>query len=59
MRSTVLVRAVSAYAFSQLSLFHKVTNSILQIDNHIMDLQQKLGVLGGQIFNLDNSLCWV
>jgi two-component system sensor histidine kinase GlrK len=36
------VVAVSAYAFSQLSLFHKVTDSILQIDNHMRDSQQKL-----------------
>ena len=55
MRPTILVRmvigylgifipmvAVSAYAFLQLSLFHKVTDGILQIDNHMRDLGQKL-----------------
>ncbi len=55
MRPTILVRmvigylaifipvvAVSAYAFSQLSLFHKVTDGILQIDNQMRDLGQKL-----------------
>jgi two-component system sensor histidine kinase GlrK len=56
MRPTILVRmvigylaifipvvAVSAYAFSQLSLFHKVTDDILQIDNRMRDLGQELG----------------
>src|SRR5512143_1834039 len=56
MRPTILVRmvigylaifvpvvAVSAYAFSQLSLFHTVTGGILQIDNRMRDLEQKLG----------------
>ena len=55
MRSTILVRmvigylaifipvaAVSAYAISQLSLFRKVTDGILQVDNRMKDLQQKL-----------------
>ena len=55
MRPTILVRmvigylaifipvvAVSAYAFSQLALFRKVTGSILQIDNRMRDLDQKL-----------------
>jgi len=32
------VVAVSAYAFSQLSLFHKVIGGILQIDNRMRDL---------------------
>ncbi len=36
------VVAVSAYAFSQLALFRKVTDDILQIDNRMKDLQQKL-----------------
>ena len=36
------VVAVSAYAFSQLALFRKVTGGILQIDNRMGDLQQKL-----------------
>jgi len=36
------VVAVSAYAFSQLALFHRVTGGILQIDNRMRDLQQKL-----------------
>ena len=56
MRPTILARmvigylaifipvvAVSAYAFSQLSLFHKVTDSILLVDNRMSDLGQKLG----------------
>ncbi len=56
MRLTIIVRmvigylaifipvvAVSAYAFSQLSLFHKVTDGILQIDNHMRELGQELG----------------
>ncbi len=38
----VPVVAVSAYAFSQLALFHKVTDSILEIDNRTKDLGQKL-----------------
>jgi len=38
----VPVVAVSAYAFSQLALFRKVTGGILQIDNRMGDLQQKL-----------------
>lgn len=55
MRPTIFVRmvigylaifipvvAVSAYAFSQLALFRKVTGGILQIDNRMKDLQQKL-----------------
>ncbi|HRR41415.1 MAG TPA: HAMP domain-containing sensor histidine kinase [Syntrophales bacterium] len=55
MRSTILVRmvigylaifipvaAVSAYAISQLSLFRKVTDDILRVDNRMKDLQQKL-----------------
>lgn len=36
------VVAVSVYAFSQLSLFGKVTGRILQIDNRMRDLEQKL-----------------
>ncbi len=36
------VLAVSAYGFSQLALFHRVTGDILQVDNHMRDLQQKL-----------------
>jgi len=36
------VAAVSAYAISQLSLFRKVTDGILQVDNRMKDLQQKL-----------------
>jgi two-component system sensor histidine kinase GlrK len=55
MRPTILIRmvigylaifipvvAVSAYAFSQLSLFHHVTEGILQVDNRMRDLEQKL-----------------
>ena len=55
MRPTIFVRmvigylaifipvvTVSAYAFSQLALFRKVTGGILQIDNRMGDLQQKL-----------------
>ena len=38
----VPVVAVSAYAFSQLALFHRVTDDVLQIDNRMRDLQQKL-----------------
>jgi len=36
------VVAVSAYAYSQLALFGKVTGHILQIDNRMRDLEQKL-----------------
>lgn len=36
------VVAVSAYAFSQLALFHKVTGDILQIHTRMRDLEQKL-----------------
>jgi two-component system, NtrC family, sensor histidine kinase GlrK len=36
------VVAVSAYTFSKLALFRKVTGDILQIDNRMRDLQQKL-----------------
>jgi len=36
------VAAVSAYAFSQLSLFKEATNDILQIDERLRDLAQKL-----------------
>ncbi|OPY68860.1 MAG: Alkaline phosphatase synthesis sensor protein PhoR [Syntrophorhabdaceae bacterium PtaU1.Bin034] len=56
MKPTILVRmifgylaifipvvAVSAYTFSQLSLFSKVTGGILQFDHHMRDLGQKLG----------------
>lgn len=34
--------AVSAYAFSQLALFRRVTDNILQIDNRMRDLVQKI-----------------
>ena len=34
--------AVSAYAIWQLALFHRATSDILQIDNRMKDLQQKL-----------------
>jgi len=34
--------AVSAYAFSQLALFRGVTNDILQVDNRMRDLVQKI-----------------
>jgi two-component system sensor histidine kinase GlrK len=36
------VVAVSAYAIWQLALFHRATGDILQIDNRMRDLQQKL-----------------
>lgn len=36
------VVGVSAYAFSQLALFRRVTSDILQIDNRMRDLEQKL-----------------
>ncbi len=36
------VVAVSTYAFSQLALFRKVTGGVLQIDNRMKDLGQKL-----------------
>lgn len=36
------VVAISAYAFSQLALFRKVTGGVLQIDNRMKDLGQKL-----------------
>ena len=36
------VVAVSAYAFSRLALFQRVTDQILQIDNRMRDLEQKL-----------------
>ena len=55
MRPTIFVRmvigylaifipvvAVSAYAFSELALFRSVTGGILQIDNRMRDLEQKL-----------------
>jgi len=55
MRPTIFVRmvigylaifipvvAVSAYAFSQLALFRRITGDILQIDNRMRDLEQKL-----------------
>ena len=38
----VPVVAVSTYAFSQLALFRRVTGGILQVDNRMGDLQQKL-----------------
>jgi len=38
----VPVAAVSAYAFSQLALFRGVTGDILQIDNRMRDLGQKI-----------------
>lgn len=34
--------AVSAYAISQLALFHRVTGQILQIDNRMRDYEKKL-----------------
>ncbi len=34
--------AVSAYAFSQLILFRRVTNGIVQVDNHLRDLVPKI-----------------
>ncbi len=37
------VAAVSAYAFSQLALFRRVTDDILWIDNRMRDLGQKIG----------------
>jgi len=56
MRPTIFVRmligylaifipvvGVSAYAFSQLALFRGVTDDILQIDNRMRDLGQKIG----------------
>jgi len=36
------VVGVSTYAFSQLALFRRVTGGILQVDNRMKDLQQKL-----------------
>jgi two-component system sensor histidine kinase GlrK len=36
------VAAVSVHAILQLALFHRVTGDILQIDNRMRDLQQKL-----------------
>jgi two-component system, NtrC family, sensor histidine kinase GlrK len=36
------VAAVSVHAILQLTLFHRVTGDILQIDNHMRNLQQKL-----------------
>ncbi len=55
MRSTIFVRmvvgylaifipvaAVSAYAISQLALFRKISSDILQIDNRMRDLEQKI-----------------
>ena len=38
----ISVAAVSAYAFSQLALFRGVTDDILQVDNRMRDLSQKI-----------------